>query len=114
MFTVGRSYELSFFTGSAKAPASLKATVIDNSLPLIKVRDGKGAELVINTSSAGFLSAKALKAQGEGWWRIARRRPSADASTPAGAARPDGTAELPTTTLSQELANPRPGENGKP
>jgi hypothetical protein len=104
MFTVGRSYKLTFFTGSSKAPASLKVTVLDISLPLIKVRDGKGVEIVINTSSAGFVSAKAMKGQGERWWRIARRRQSLDASTSAGAVRPEGPAELPTAAPSGEIA----------
>jgi hypothetical protein len=67
MFTVGRSYELTFFTGSSKATASLKVTVLDFSLPLIMVRDEKDVELVINTSSAGFVSAKAMKEQGTRW-----------------------------------------------
>src|SRR5262247_428708 len=88
MFRVGGSYELTLFTGSGKATSSLKVTVLDTSLPLVKVRDEKGAELVINTSSAGFVSAKATKEEGPRWWRIARRRRSLDASRPAAAAGP--------------------------
>ena len=113
-FTVGRSYELTFFTGSSKATASLKVTVLDISLPLIMVRDGKGVEIVINTSSAGFVSAKAMKGQGERWWRIARRRQSLDAGRPAGAVMPEGPDEPTTGAPSTEIPSARLGENEKP
>jgi hypothetical protein len=52
MFTVGRSYELTFSLAPAKQQPASK--ILDISLPLIKVRDEKGVELVINASSAGL------------------------------------------------------------
>jgi hypothetical protein len=114
MFTIGRSYELTFFTASSKATANLKVVVLDISLPLIKVRDEKGIEFIINTSSTGFVSATAMKEQGARWWRIARRRRSLEASKPAGAVGPGVPAEPATAAPSNDIASARPGENEKP
>ena len=62
LFEIGREYE--FTTGTGDTESRWSAEVLDIALPLIKV-SGPGGEIILNTRSASFFTARLLRERTE-------------------------------------------------
>jgi len=60
MFTVGKTYEFTLWTGGAVGGGNHAhlGRVIEIDMPLVKFADDTGAEAIVNTHSIAFVGAK--------------------------------------------------------